>query len=137
MAFVTINWQPDAKQLRLFGLSMIVGFGAIGSWMMFHNHEATPAYVCWGIAAVAGLLGLTGLKIALPLYWAWMSIAFILGNIISHVLLGVAYFIVVTGMALIMKLIGRDRLHFKRRQVDTYWQDVPAITGEAPYERQS
>lgn len=137
MAFVTINWHPSPKQLRLFGLSMIVGFGAIGAWMMFHDHEPTAAYVCWGIAAVAGLLGLTGLKIALPLYWLWISIALVMGNIISYLLLGVAYFVVVTGTAIIMKLVGRDRLGFKRRQVETYWQDVPPITGQAPYERQS
>jgi len=137
MSMVHIDWRPTRKQLRLFGVSILVGFGLIGAWLMFHDHLDTAAYVCWGIAAVIGGLGLSGTKVALPFYWVWMGIAFVMGTVISHVLLGIVFFLLVTPMGLVMRLIGRDRLRLKHRHVESHWRDVPPITGDAPYERQS
>lgn len=137
MSFLTVNWRPTSRQLRLFGLSVIVILGGVGALLLLHHKLPTAAYVCWTIAAVVGLLGLTGTRAALPGYWAFTAVGFILGNILSRLLLVLVYVLVVTSMGLIMKLIGRDRLRIKRREVRTHWLDVPAITGKDPYQRQS
>ncbi|MHC4563866.1 MAG: SxtJ family membrane protein [Planctomycetota bacterium] len=137
MALVTINWRPSPRHLRHFGLTMLGGFGLIGLLMMTVGNRPIAPYVAWGFGAVAGVLGLTGTKAALPIYWAWMAIAFVMGNIISRLALIAAFLLVVTPISLLMRLTGRDRLRLKRRSVDTYWQDAPTIKASDGYERQS
>ena len=137
MNLVEVNWHPSPRKLRQYGLVMIVGFALIGSIFWFLLHKPTPAVVVWCFGGVSGLLGLTGTKAAMPLYWLWMGLGYVMGNVMNRVLMGLVFYLAVTPMALIMKLCRRDRMHIKARQVDSYWLDVPAITGRDPYERQS
>ncbi len=135
MALVDINWHPDAKELRKFGIAMIVGFALIGGFF-FWKEMATAAYVLWAIGAVAGLLGLTGTRVAMIVYVPWMGIALVMGNIVSRVILAVIYYGLITPMSLIMLLVRRDKLHLRPRQVATYWIDAANPDDEHDYERQ-
>ena len=137
MSLVQINWKPDARALRKFGVAMLVGFGLIGLLLQFGpHHRPLAARVCWGFGAAAGLLGLTGTRAALPVYWAWMGLAFVMGSIMSRVVLTVFYFGMITPMGWGMRLAGRDKLRLRRRDVKTYWSDLPPPAGKAGYERQ-
>lgn len=135
MSMVRINWHPTAAELRKFGVAMLVGFGLIGG-LFFWKQMPTVATVCWIFGAVAGVLGLTGTRAALPVYAGWMAVALVMGNIVSRVLLAVIYYVVFTPMGLIRRLLGHDRLQLRRRQQDTYWVDAPRVTDPAQYERQ-
>ena len=135
MSLVQINWNPSKKDLRIFGICMIVGFAAIAGLLLWRGHR-TAAAVCLVFGHVTGLIGLSGTKVALPIYWGWMAVALVMGNVISRVLLTVFYYLMITPMGLIMRLFGRDKLHLRRRNVDTYWVDAPAVSDKAQYERQ-
>ncbi len=135
MALVDINWKPDAKELRKFGIAMIVGFALIGGFF-FWKQMATAAYVLWTVGAVAGALGLTGTRAAMIVYVPWMGIALVMGNIVSRVILAVIYYGLITPMALIMLLVRRDKLRLRPRQVATYWIDAANPGDEHDYERQ-
>lgn len=147
MSLVSIDWSPDAKQLRKFGLAMIVGFGIIGTMFWFGIWPfggawpvGTPgpkaAIGCWIFGAAAGVLGLTGTKAALVVYVPWMAVAFIMGNVISRALLTILYYGMITPFGLVMRLCGRDKLHLRRRQVRTYWCDAAGAKDKSTYERQ-
>ena len=142
MSFVQINWKPGSRQLRSFGLVVLVGFSLLGTVRLLWpgpghpGHIGASALVCFGIAAVAGGLGLTGAKAALPFYWAWMGMACVLGAIMSRVLLGLFFYALLTPLGLVMRLTGRDRLQLHRRNMDSYWHDVPAVPDVSRYERQ-
>lgn len=125
MSLVNINWRPDARELRKFGLTVLIGFAIIGliTWLVSKN--LTGAYWLWGIGAVFGVSGLTGTVIALPFYYVWMGIAFIIGNIMSRVIMFLVFFLVVTPLGLVMRLTGRDRLRLKKGKSETYWVDAP------------
>lgn len=47
----------------------------------------------------------------------------LLGKIVNPLVLGVVFFIVITPIAVIMKLAGRDTLGLQKRRVNTYWID--------------
>jgi hypothetical protein len=128
MSLVRINWRPDSTELRKFGLAMLVGFGLIGTLFHFGLNRTEVALVCWIFGAVAGVLGLTGWKAALPLYWTWMGIAFVLGNIMSRVVLTLFYYGMITPMGLCRRLAGRDRLKLRKPATSTYWIDVALRT---------
>lgn len=136
MSLVQINWKASKKDLFWFGVCMIVGFGLIGGLLWWKAYR-TAAIVCWVVAGVCGGLGLTRTSAALPFYWAWMSIAFVLGNIISRLVLAVFFYGMITPMGLVMRLCGRDKLTLRRRTVDTYWVDAaPPAPDKSRYERQ-
>lgn len=135
MGMVHINWSPCAKELRKFGVAMIVGFTIIGGAFYWRGHTSV-AMGCWIFGAVNGTLGLTGTKAALPGYLAWMAVAFGMGSIVGPVLLALYYFGVITPMGLFMRLAGRDKLALRRGEDDTYWNDISLPTGKSWYERQ-
>jgi hypothetical protein len=136
VSLVRINWKPGPAELRKFGWAMLIGFGLIGLILQFWLHRPLGARGCWIFGAVAGLLGLTGTKVALPVYWAWMGIAFVLGNVMGRVVLALFYFGMITPMGWVMRLGGRDKLTLRRGAHATYWRDCPPPADKARYERQ-
>lgn len=135
MSMVQINWKPDSTELRKFGVSMIVGFAIIGG-VLYWRDRTSIAYGCFVFGAISGLLGLTGTRVALPIYIAWMSVAYVMGNIVSRLLLALLYYGMFTPMGLAMRLGGRDSLRLKRPEMSTYWIDIPESPREKHYERQ-
>ena len=89
-----------------------------------------------GIGIVVGAVGLTGTRIALPFYWVWLGIAYVMGNIISRVIITAIYLLVFTPMRLLSNVIGRDPLQLKRRNTDSYWLDISLPKEVERYEHQ-
>ena len=46
-----------------------------------------------------------------------------LGNIISPIVMGLIYFVVVTPIALLLKVFGKDVLSLKKTKSSTYWKN--------------
>lgn len=142
MSLVKLNWKPSPKELRQFGAIFGSGFLLIGlvkyfwiwSWLFERNEKLGLIFILIGI--VGGAIGLTGTKLALPLYWVWMGVAFILGNIMSRVVITFIYYGVITPMSFVARLLGRDKLQLKKRAVQSYWQDISLPREPEKYERQ-
>jgi hypothetical protein len=56
-----------------------------------------------------------------PLNRFWYGLGLILGKIVSPLVLGIIFFVLITPTSLIMRLFGRDELRMKKRSVDSYW----------------
>ena len=142
MPFVQLNWKPNKKELRQFGAIFMGGFVLIGlakylwpfGW--FISRDETLGVWLIGIGIIVGGIALTGSRIALPLYWAWLGVAFVLGNVMSRVILAAIYFLLFTPMRLLGNLIGRDKLQLRKPQKDSYWLDISLPKDPKEYERQ-
>jgi|ETNmetMinimDraft_11_1059920.scaffolds.fasta_scaffold57720_2 hypothetical protein len=135
MNLVKINWRPNSKELRKFGWTILAGFLILGGLVFFKNSNV--AFWMWGVGIVIGGTGLTGMKIALPFYWVWMGIAFVMGNIMSRILLGVIFAFVLTPLAVLIRLIRRDRLNLQKSNKNSYWENVkPHRLGRQSYKNQ-
>jgi carbamoyltransferase len=140
VSLVVIDWMPDRRGLRSFGASVLIGGAIVGlaafeGWFPFRQVHSSAAAAIWGACAAVGVLGVCGVRAVLPVYWAWMGVAFVAGSIVSRVVLVVTYFGVVTPVGLAMRVVGRDRLSLQKRDVPTYWAD--AEPGDAArHERQ-
>ena len=55
------------------------------------------------------------------LNYLWHLIGFILGKIISPIILGIIYFILITPISLFSKIFGRDELRLKNDKQDSFW----------------
>jgi hypothetical protein len=132
MSLVRINWRPNVSERRKFGAVMLIGFGII-SVLLAWKGSRTAALWAAVIAVAAGALGLSGTAAAMPVYWLWMALAFVLGSIMSRLILSIFYYIILTPVALIMRAAGRDKLGLKEKQ-ESYWKDIP--DRPSSYERQ-
>jgi hypothetical protein len=134
MSLVEVNWNPNRRQLRQFAVIWLVGFalfgvlaawrsGALGGAVPIGWHRPWTAPLTFWIVAIAG--GLASLAVppfALALYRAWMGLAYPIGVVVSHVLLGLIYFVVFSAIGLVFRAIGRDPLHRRfDRGASTYW----------------
>jgi hypothetical protein len=57
----------------------------------------------------------------LPLNNLWFGLGILLGKIISPIVLGIMFFILITPVALVARAFGRDELKLNKRITKTYW----------------
>lgn len=56
-----------------------------------------------------------------PLNRAWFLLGHALGKVVSPIVLGIIFFGLLTPIALISRLFGRDELKLRRSDAETYW----------------
>ncbi len=108
-SLLKIRLQPERRELRNFGLAgaLIVVAVTLLRWR---------GALIWQSGAGGGAaLVLVSLALAAPsalrlLYIGLSVITFPIGWVVSHVLLGVLFFGLITPLGLIMRLFGRDRM---------------------------
>jgi multisubunit Na+/H+ antiporter MnhG subunit len=114
------NIKSDKKELKKFGLTVGAVLLAIGLVLYFVEKPANLYFISIGAFLVAA--GLAVPEILLPLQKAWMALAVILGFIMTRVILSLLFFLVVTPIALVAKIFGKDFLDEKiDRKKESYW----------------
>ena len=105
---------------RNFGLVFFIVFLIVSIWPLTYDE---PVRI-WSaiISSVFLILGLMNSILLTPLNKLWFKFGMILGAIVSPVVLGVVFFLVVTPIGLIMKIMGKDLLNKKYdKKKRTYW----------------
>jgi hypothetical protein len=128
-----INWHPSRQEITQFGRVILVGFGLIGL-LFFLRHKATVAGVMWGVAAFVWLLSITLPQLAKGFYWIWMGFGFVMGSIMSVVVMTVIFFGILTPVAILFKLLKRDALRRRPQSGESYWIDHPKISDKSYYD---
>ena len=113
--------KPKRKDLRNLGLVFLAAFGLIGAFLLWRGRPAGPWFL--GAGLLFGLWGLVRPRGLRSIYKIWLSLAIILGYFVSRFLLGVVYYIVLTPIGLVMRLLGKDLLDMKLGDRDSYWHD--------------
>ena len=67
------------------------------------------------------ILGLLNSNILSPLNKIWFKFGIILGGIVSPIIMGLVFFLVVTPTSLILRLFKKDVLSLKKNDSMTYW----------------
>ena len=138
--FKEVNWSPSRDELKTFAKSLIIGFPIVGVLMLLgfrlmdgHWDPQTPLKV-GGIGAAAGVMFWLIPAIARPFYAVWYAAACCIGIVVANIVLGIVFYVFVTGLALGMKLIGRDPMRRKLdREAKTYWLDAQQPTDPKRY----
>ncbi len=114
---------------RNFGLVFFFIFLVVSIWPLTHNES--PRIWSAIISLAFLILVLTRSKLLTPLNRLWAKFGIILGSIIAPIVMGVVFFLVVTPIGLVMKIIGKDLLSIKYdKKKETYWvkRDKPTST---------
>ncbi len=141
--FKEVNWNPGPRERRKFALSLIIGFPCIAVLLLLlgsfrgKGWQFQPAAVVGGGGLAVGLLLLALPQIARPFYLAWYFVACCIGTVVGNLALAIVFFVLVTGLGLLMRLLGRRpvRKTFDKRAA-TYWQDAEQVDDPSRYYRQ-
>ena len=105
---------------RSFGLLFFVVFLIVSLWPL--THEGSIRIWSVIISAVFLILGLINSKLLTPLNLFWFKLGIILGAIISPIVMGIVFFLVVTPTGFILRIMGKDLLNKKYdKEKETYW----------------
>lgn len=114
--------KSGTRELREFGWLVGGIFLAIagGAWYFGKTWFQVPLY----IGAPLVVLGTILPVVLKPVYYFWMSLAAVLGFVMTRVILTIFFFLVITPVGLFFKIIGRDALRRKLdRSAPTYWEE--------------
>ena len=124
------------RELRKFGLLVGGVFLALGILVWVRHKPYYPYLLTPGVILIAG--GVIFPKRLKQVYIAWMSLAMLLGFVVSTVLLTVFFFLVIMPIGLVARLAGKDFLGLRiHREVSSYWiRREQVAQSKADYERQ-
>ena len=104
---------------RSFGIVFFIVFLLIALYPILKDNDLR----IWSlvISFVFLILGLINSKILTPLNRLWFKFGLLLGKFISPLIMGIIFFVVVTPIGIIMRLLKKDLLNLKYNKKETYW----------------
>ena len=113
--------KPKIGSNRSFGIVFFVVFLIISLWPLLNSDEIR----IWSliVSIIFLTLGLINSKTLTPLNKLWFKFGIFLGNIIAPIVMGIIYFLIVTPIALFLKVINKDVLSLKKTKKVSYWKN--------------
>lgn len=114
----------NQKQLpsnRKFGFLFSIIFFAASAYSFFYHGFQLKVYAGIAIGVFFLVASINNSKLLTPLNKCWFNLGLILGNIVSPLVLGFIFFLLITPIAITSRLFGRDELKLKRPESTTYW----------------
>ena len=105
---------------KSFGIVFFVVFFIISFWD-FNGEYYQIKFFPLFISVIFLVLGLINSKLLTPLNLIWIKFGELLGKIISPIVMGVVYFIIITPIGFFVRLLGKDLLNIKFSKKDSYW----------------
>ena len=138
MAMIEIDNDPSKKDLFWFGV-MLVGFVAVLGVVMHYLWGTTleSAYWAWGIGGALSVVYWAVPPSRRLVYVGWMYAAFPIGWTVSHLVLAIVYFLILTPIGVLVRKFSGDPMQ-RRLEPEraSYWERRERITGTDRYFRQ-
>ena len=104
---------------RNFGIVFFIVFLLIALYPLINSEDIRIWSVI--VSLIFLILGLLNSKILTPLNKLWFKFGILLGKIISPLIMAGIFFLVVTPIGLIMRLLKKDLLNLKFNKNRSYW----------------
>ena len=104
---------------RNFGIVFFIVFLLIAIYPLINQGEIRVWSVL--ISLLFLILGIINSKILTPLNKVWFKFGIFLGKIISPIVMGLIFFLVVTPIGILMRVLKKDILSLKFNKNKSYW----------------
>lgn len=138
MAMIEINRNPSRRELRQFaGIWLPALLFVVSGLIWYHTGSPLIAAAVFLPALAASLAGFFAPRLIRPIFVGLTCAVFPIGWTISHLVLAVTYYLVMTPIGLLMRLSGHDPLQRKPdRCAETYWTARSETQDQTRYFRQ-
>ena len=104
---------------KSFGIVFFIVFLLISFYPLINNENIR----LWSLilSLIFLVLGILNSKILTPLNKLWFKFGILLGKIVSPIIMGIIFFLVVTPIGFIMRILGKDLLNLKFNTNKSYW----------------
>ena len=134
---IDINKDPSRRELAWFGLIFLAFWTLVGllAWLRFDAFGL--GVILWSIAAL-----ITALYYAVPplrkgVYLGWIYATYPIGWTIFHLVLAIAWYMVLTPIGLVIRAAGKDPMHRAfDKNAATYWINHEQVSDKSRYFRQ-
>ncbi len=117
---MNLNNNTKISSNRSFGILFFIVFFIVSLWSLISRGDI----VYWALIAslIFLVLGVLNSKFLTPLNKLWIKFGIFLGAIVSPIVMGIIYFIVVTPIGALTRFLGKDLLRInKSKSLTTYW----------------
>ena len=104
---------------RSFGIVFFTVFSIIALYPLIFGGEIRIWSI--SISLIFLILGLLNSNVLTPLNKIWFKFGIVLGKMISPIVMGIIFFLVVTPIAITMRLLRKDLLNLKYNKEKSYW----------------
>ena len=134
MGLIERNREPTPLELRVFGLVVFAICGIIGGIVLARSESTTAAGIIWCVGLAIATVYYAVPAIRRTIYFAWMTVFYPLGWLVSHAMLAIVYYLVLTPIGLLARLFGHDPLcRSYDRDAKSYWTTHPQETDTNRY----
>ena len=135
---IAIQWNPSEKQLRQFAGVWFPAFCGLVGWSIGHKTgHWSEVEIGWVLAGLLSVGGLVLPALIRPIFVGLILLTFPIGWVVSHLLLGLIFYGVVTPIGLILRIRGHDPLQLKKPSGNSVWKTSVGKTDATRYLRQS
>lgn len=114
---------PKLPSEARFGATM-AGVLAVFAFYSLYRHASLPTII--GLSGAAGAfltVTLVAPSALRPLNQGWFKLGLILGKVVSPVVIGVIYCVMIAPVGIVMRICRRDALNLRRHDQGSYWID--------------
>jgi hypothetical protein len=136
MAVIKLNRNPPDRELRQFAVIFFLFFVVVAVIAYFRG-SVNAAATALTIGVLAGAIGSMRVAFVRPIYLGWMYAAYPIGWVVSHTVLAVVFYLIVTPVGWVMRRLRYDPLERQfESSAKTYWAPIAARTDKTSYFRQ-
>ena len=114
------NIKTGKKDIRSFGITIGIILLIVAGFLFYKERDSFQLFIY-----IAGLFISLGFLIPIilkPIYLVWMIFAIILGWFMTRLILSLLFYLVITPIGLVLKIMGKDLLKLKKQVVQgSYW----------------
>jgi len=122
MSVIEINRNPSRRELLIFGGLLLLFAAAVGATLQWKAHAPGAARAVWVVGGVLAAAYLAILPLRRPTYLAWMYAVYPIGFVVSHILLGLVFYGIVTPTGFLLRLAGGDPMTRRfDKSCASYW----------------
>ncbi len=117
---MNLNNNTKISSNRSFGILFFIVFFITSLWPLISRGDI----IYWALIAslIFLVLGVLNSKLLTPLNKLWIKFGIFLGAIVSPIVMGIIYFIILTPIGALMRFLGKDLLKInKSKSLTTYW----------------
>ena len=121
--------QPDSlhgstlPSERTFGFVFTGIFLIVAGYLWYQDGKPLAVQVFLVLAVAFFAFALLMPIVLRPFNKAWYKLGLLMGRIVSPIVLGILFFILISPIAIVMRLAGRDPLKLRKQDVQSHWID--------------